>query len=75
MQPICCKGNGNVTDAEHCCKKECHLGQCGPCDGITKIKCRCGSSTKVNFHVLHVYHKNCENFKATCIVKCQLFVF
>ena len=50
------KGNGNVTDAEHCCKKECHLGQCGPCDGVTKIKCRCGLSTKVNFHLQYMYY-------------------
>lgn len=38
----------DLTDTEHCCKMECHLGDCDPCDGITKIKCRCGTNTKVN---------------------------
>ncbi|XP_078378356.1 transcriptional repressor NF-X1-like [Oculina patagonica] len=40
------ESNGHITNTEHRCKKECHLGDCGPCDGITKIKCRCGSNTK-----------------------------
>ncbi|XP_020615998.1 protein shuttle craft-like isoform X3 [Orbicella faveolata] len=59
------KGNGNVTDAEHCCKKECHLGQCGPCDGITKIKCRCGSSTKE----IPCVDRNMEEYK--CDQRCN----
>ena len=47
------ESNGHVTNTEHHCKKECHLGDCGPCDGMTKIKCRCGSTTKVNLQSKH----------------------
>lgn len=39
-------GNHLLTEEEHRCKKECHFGECGPCDGITKVKCRCGARVK-----------------------------
>ena len=32
---------------QHLCKQPCHHGECGPCEGISVITCRCGAKTKV----------------------------
>lgn len=40
------EGSSDKLTGEHRCKKECHVGDCGPCDGITKVKCRCGRQVK-----------------------------
>lgn len=44
--PPTAEGNSNSPGTEHRCKQKCHRGDCGPCDGITKVKCRCGTNTK-----------------------------
>ncbi|KAJ7381293.1 Transcriptional repressor NF-X1 [Desmophyllum pertusum] len=55
----------DLTDTEHCCKMECHLGDCDPCDGITKIKCRCGTNTKE----IPCVERNMEEY--TCDQRCN----
>ena len=41
------EGNQIGCSEEHRCKSKCHLGDCGPCDGIAKVRCRCGKNVKV----------------------------
>lgn len=41
------EGNQNDSSEEHRCKNKCHLGDCGPCDGLAKVRCRCGKNVKV----------------------------
>ena len=44
--PQIAEGNSDSHYEEHRCKNKCHLGECGACDGITKVKCRCGTNVK-----------------------------
>ena len=44
--PQITEGNKDSSNEEHRCKNKCHLGECGVCDGITKVKCRCGTNVK-----------------------------
>ncbi|CAH1239141.1 NFX1 [Branchiostoma lanceolatum] len=43
----CNKPIGCGSDEEiHLCQKPCHAGECGPCEGTTKLTCRCGWKTE-----------------------------
>ncbi|XP_078656238.1 transcriptional repressor NF-X1-like isoform X1 [Branchiostoma floridae x Branchiostoma belcheri] len=41
-KPIGCGSDDEI----HLCQKTCHTGECGPCQGTTKLTCRCGWKTE-----------------------------
>ncbi|XP_035689265.1 LOW QUALITY PROTEIN: transcriptional repressor NF-X1-like [Branchiostoma floridae] len=43
-KPIGC--GSDESDEIHLCQKTCHAGKCGPCEGTTKLTCRCGWKTQ-----------------------------
>ena len=45
----------------HRCKRVCHLGECGPCQEVVKVKCRCGSSK----HTKQCFEVECEEIVGT----------
>ncbi|XP_031548805.1 transcriptional repressor NF-X1-like [Actinia tenebrosa] len=41
------EGDKSNSSSEHRCKEPCHHGNCGPCDGVSVVVCRCGAATKI----------------------------
>jgi len=39
-----CTAAATAEDAHHC-RRTCHSGACGPCEGVTEVECRCGGHT------------------------------
>ena len=63
--PQIAEGKADFSNEEHRCKNKCHLGECGACDGITKVRCRCGTNMKEIFCV----ERNLEEYR--CEQRCN----
>jgi transcriptional repressor NF-X1 len=46
--------HNDETTIDHVCQMKCHTGDCGSCQKIVKVKCRCGKEThEVECHLAH----------------------